>query len=85
MISPASASRLIGKSINNMELLFDRKVSLIKIPKAYGEELGIEIVGDTKVKISLVEEEDNWDLLEEKAENEIDKINTNYINEEITK
>ena len=49
------------------------------------KELGIEIVGDTKVKISLVEEEDTWDLLDDKTENEIDKINTNYINEEITK
>ena len=29
-----------------MELLFDRKVALIKIPMAYGDELGIEI-GDT--------------------------------------
>lgn len=44
--------RLIGKSINNMELLFDRKVSLIKIPSSYGEELGIEI-GDTSDIISF--------------------------------
>lgn len=44
--------RLIGKAINNMELLFDRKVSLIKIPKSYGDELGIEI-GDTSDIISF--------------------------------
>ena len=44
--------RLTGKAINNMELLFDRKVSLIKIPKSYGEELGIEI-GDTSDIISF--------------------------------
>lgn len=44
--------RLIGKSINNMELLFDRKVSLIKIPKSYGDELGVE-VGDTSDIISF--------------------------------
>ena len=49
------------------------------------KELGIEIVGDTKVKIASVEEEETWDLLEEKTEEEIDKINPNYINEEITK
>jgi len=53
------------------------------------KELGIEIVGDTKVKIASVDEEETWDLLDEKNENkvesEIDKINTNYINEEITK
>ena len=44
--------RLIGKSINNMELLFDGKVSLIMIPLSYGEELGIEI-GDTSDIISF--------------------------------
>lgn len=44
--------RLIGKAINNMELLFDRKVSLIKIPKSYAEELGIE-TGDTSDIISF--------------------------------
>ncbi|MBQ2873249.1 MAG: outer spore coat protein CotE [Bacilli bacterium] len=49
------------------------------------KELGIEIVGDTKVKISLVEEEETWDILDNKTNDEIDKINTDYINEEITK
>lgn len=61
------------------------------------KELGIEIIGDTKVKISLVDEEETWDSLddpkeeldkevkEEPLEKTIDKINTNYINKEITK
>ena len=49
------------------------------------KELGIEIIGDTKVKISSVDEEETWDILGEEKENEIEKINTNYINEEITK
>ena len=52
------------------------------------KELGIEIVGDTKVKISSVEDEDDdWLELdqEEKTNEEIDKINTNYIDEEIVK
>ncbi|MBQ6820480.1 MAG: bifunctional oligoribonuclease/PAP phosphatase NrnA [Clostridium sp.] len=44
--------RLIGKAINNMELFFNRKVALIKIPKAYAEELDIEI-GDTSNIISF--------------------------------
>ncbi|GAB6170127.1 bifunctional oligoribonuclease/PAP phosphatase NrnA [Clostridium carnis] len=35
--------RLMGKALNNMELLLDKKVSLIQIPMAYAEELGIEI------------------------------------------
>jgi len=50
------------------------------------KELGIEIIGDTKVKISSVDEEDEtWDILDDKANDELEKINTNYINEEITK
>ena len=47
------------------------------------KELGLEIIGDTKVKVSSVEEEDTWDLLED--EKEIDNINPKYINEEIIK
>ena len=49
------------------------------------KELGIEIIGDTKVKISLVEEEEVWDNLDDKKTSELDKINTNYINKDITK
>ena len=61
------------------------------------KELGIEIIGDTKVKISLVEEEELWDNLDEQQPKKqekinntnldptIDKINTNYLNKEITK
>lgn len=49
------------------------------------KELGIEIIGDTKVKISLVEEEETWDILGDKTTEGLDKINTNYINKEITK
>ncbi|AYE33065.1 DHH family phosphoesterase [Clostridium septicum] len=35
--------RLIGKALNNMELLLDKKVALIQIPKSYAEELGVEL------------------------------------------
>lgn len=75
--------RLIGKSINNMELLFDRKVALIKIPKSYGEELGIEI-GDTSDIISfglqikgvevavLVKETDNGAKASLRSKNDFD-------------
>lgn len=49
------------------------------------KELGIEIIGDTKVKISSVDEEETWDNLDEEKTEEIDKINQNYINKEITK
>ena len=50
------------------------------------KELGIEIIGDTKVRITSVDEDDEtWDILDDNKETELDKINQNYINEEITK
>ena len=49
------------------------------------KELGVEIIGDTKVKISSVDEEETWDILGEQKEEEIETINTDYINKEITK
>lgn len=50
------------------------------------KELGIEIIGDTKVKISSVDDEDdNWDILGDEKKDELSTINTNYINEEISK
>ena len=49
------------------------------------KELGIEIVGDTKVKISSVDDDDDsWDDLANQDE-ALDNINPDYINEEITK
>ncbi len=49
------------------------------------KELGLEIIGDTKVKVSSVEEEDTWDILGSDENEEIDNINTNYIEEEMKK
>ena len=50
------------------------------------KELGIELVGDIKVKVETNEEDDNWDEIveEEKIDEEIDdNIKEDYINEEI--
>ncbi|WP_300384799.1 bifunctional oligoribonuclease/PAP phosphatase NrnA [Clostridium sp.] len=44
--------RLIGKTLNDMELLFDKRISVIKIPMSIGKDLGIE-VGDTSDIISF--------------------------------
>jgi len=46
------------------------------------KELGIELVGDIKVKVDVNEEDDNWDEIVEE-DKEIDNINEDYINEEI--
>ena len=55
------------------------------------KELGIEVVGDTKIKVPIEEEEDPWDLIDdteynEEVEKEINNsINTNYIKEDYLK
>lgn len=52
------------------------------------KELGVEIVGDTKVKIAIEEDEEPWDEIkdEEKVEEELKEIDENvkedYLNEE---
>ena len=46
------------------------------------KELGIELVGDVKVRIEANEEDDNWDEIVEESK-EIDNIKEDYINEEI--
>ena len=52
------------------------------------KELGIEIVGDTKVKVAVEEDEEPWDVIEDveyttQVEQEIDKsINSSYLNKE---
>ena len=50
------------------------------------KELGIEIIGDTKVKISSVDdEEESWDNLDndEQNNNDINNIKTDYIEKDI--
>ena len=51
------------------------------------KELGIEIVGDTKVKIAIEEDEEPWDDIPEEVTEETEKeieenIDPNYIKEE---
>lgn len=51
------------------------------------KELGIEIVGDTKVKIAIEEDEEPWDEIEEEVTDKVleeidDNIDPNYIKEE---
>ena len=46
------------------------------------KELGIELVGDVKVKVDVNDEDDNWDEIVEE-DKEIDNVKEDYINEEI--
>jgi spore coat protein E len=47
------------------------------------KELGIEIVGDTKIKININQEADHWDEIDDSFEEQIDKeVNENYLGDE---
>lgn len=47
------------------------------------KELGVELVGNIKVKIEANDDEDPWDeILEDKDNEEIDKVDDNFIKEE---
>ena len=37
------------------------------------KELGVEVVGDAKVKIAVEEDDDSWDVLDEEYNDDIDK------------
>ena len=47
------------------------------------KELGVEVVGETKVKIAIEEDEDPWDEIDDELTSkdieEIDKVNDNFI------
>ena len=46
------------------------------------KELGIEIIGDTKAKILVEEDEEPWEIIGNDVESKIDaEVNENYINE----
>ena len=59
-----------------------------KIEYSIEKELGIEIVGDTKMRISVDEEEDEWEeIIDEEEQEEISKqiensVEENFINED---
>ena len=60
----------------------DGKNILIDIEK----ELGIEIVGDTKVKVAVEEDEDPWDVIEDtEYTEEVDKEIDNNVKEDYLK
>ena len=46
------------------------------------KELGVEIVGDTKVKVSVEDDEDDYEeIFDESDESVLDEINEDYLNE----
>lgn len=49
------------------------------------KELGVEVVGDTKVKIATLEDEDNWDILDDEFNKETEKEIDNSVKEDYIK
>ena len=49
------------------------------------KELGVEIVGDTKVKIAIEEDEDVWDILDDDYDEKIDDESNNIVKEDFIK
>ena len=45
------------------------------------KELGIEIVGDTKVKIAIEEDDDAWDIIDDEYDEETSKEIDNNVKE----
>ena len=64
---------------NCTDIKSDNKTITFDIEK----ELGVEVVGDTKVKIAVEEDEEPWDILDEELNNndieDINKIDDNFI------
>ena len=50
---------------------------------SFAKELGVEVVGETKVKIAIEEDEEPWDELEDELTDkdieEIDKVDVDFI------
>ena len=53
-----------------------------KIVYTIEKDLGIEIVGDTKVKIAIDEEEDEWDIIDDVDSEEVENQIDNEVKEE---
>ena len=62
----------LGVNINGKNIIFDIE-----------KELGVEVVGETKVKIAIEEEEDPWDIIDDELSSkdieDIDKVSDDYI------
>jgi len=77
-------SEIIVRSLKQptvTEVKIDEGVVKLNIEK----ELGVEVVGDTKIKVSIEDDEDDYevitdeDILSEKEEEVIDSVNEEYI------
>lgn len=74
------SSEIIIRSLSNPSCT-DVNVSGKNIEYVIEKELGIEIIGDAKIKIVIEDEEDDYDIIEEEidADSVVREINEDYI------
>ena len=80
----AWGTEIIIRSLKNPSCI-DASSKGNKIYYEIEKELGIEIIGDTKVRIAIEDDYDDYDIIDESIPNinkvmdEIDNINENYL------
>lgn len=63
-------------TVSNVQI--DNNIVSLDVAK----EMGVEIVGDTKVKVSVEDDEDDYEeIFDEQELDEIEDVNENYLNE----
>ena len=81
--SDALSEEIIVRSLKQPNCI-KTEINNNKIDYSIEKELGIELVGDIKVKIEANEEEEPWDeIVDEKTNGEIDSLNDNFMEETI--
>lgn len=77
------ASEIIVRSLNQPTVT-DVKITNGVVDLSIEKELGVEIVGNTMIKVSVEEDPDEYEILEDFDENvmdsEINAVNDNYLN-----
>lgn len=77
-------AEIIVKTLKQPEYI-NANISDNSIDFEIEKELGIEVVGDTKVKILTEEDEDDWPVFDDSLENDISKEIDKEINEDFIK
>ena len=77
------ASEIIVRSLNQPTVT-DVKINNGIVDLSIEKELGVEVVGNTMIKVSVEEDPDDYELIEDIDDNEVDSevesIDENYLN-----
>lgn len=77
------ASEIIVRSLNQPTVT-DVKINNNIVDLSIEKELGVEVVGNTMIKVSVEEDPDDYELIEDiddtEVDNEVETIDENYLN-----